>query len=119
MPPKVRKLRPTKDGRIPKDATTIKIETLRTQQACSRALVYLERHERIAFIKAMKDLKPQVEDWARYLRHTQGKDSEDLKAVKIWWTNMVARYKVYRAAEAHYQGAKPAFDPDVNGVKYG
>lgn len=119
MPAKVRKLRPTKGGKIPKDAKTVKVETLRTEQACSRARVYLERHERRAFIQAMKTLKPQIEDWARYVRHTQGKDSADLAVIQAFWKSMVAKYREYRRIESYYEGRKPAFDPDVNGVKYG
>jgi len=119
MPAKVRKLRPTKNGKIPKGTETVKVSTLRTEQACSRALVYLERAERRAFIRAMRELKPQIEDWARYVRHTQGKDSADLKVILAFWSNMTARFKAYRQTERMYQGEKPHFDPDVHGEQYG
>lgn len=116
----LRKLRPTKGGSgIPKDAPRVKVSTLRTQQACSRALVFLERHERRAFIKGIRLLKPQVEEWARYVKHTQGSDSADLAEIQKFWSNMVARYKTYRKAEAGYQGKPPSFDPDLNGEVYG
>jgi hypothetical protein len=116
MPAKVRKLRPTKGGKIGKgDMPTVKISTHRTEQACSRALVYLERAERRAFIKAMRELKPQIQDWARYLRHTQGKDSADLRVVMTFWRNMVSRYKAYQVTEMLFDGL-PKFDPDVNPI---
>jgi hypothetical protein len=116
---KVRKLRPTKNGKFPKDALEVKISTQRTEQACSRAMVYLERNERIGFMRAMRKLKPQVEDWFRYVIHTQGKNSADAKQIQAFWANMSSRYKRYREIERFYRGEKPGFDPDVNGIRYG
>lgn len=115
----VRKLRATSGGSFPKDAKRVKVASQRTQHATSRALTFLERYERRAFIRGMRELKPQIEEWARYIRHTQGADSADLAEIRRFWGNMVARYKSYRTAEAGYKGKKPSFDPDINGKVYG
>ena len=120
MKKKVRKIRGTKGGNFPKgEVCAVPISTLRTEQACSRLLTYLERHERRAFNRAMREVKPQVEDWLRYIIHTKGKDSADAKMIREYWANMVARYKQYRQIESYYEGKKPVFDPDVNGTVYG
>lgn len=113
------KLRGTKGGNFPKDAKRVKVDTLRTQQACNRALVFLERHERKAFIAGLRKLKPQIEEWARYVKHTQGKDSADLAEIQKFWQNMVARYKRARTIEAYYKGQPITFDPDIDGKVYG
>lgn len=114
---KVRKLRSTKGSEF--NGNAVKVDSLRTQQACNRALVYLERSERRAFNKALRKLKPQIEHWLKYLIHTRGKDSADVEIVMRFWQNMTTRYKHNRAMEKMYAGEPPAFDPDINGERYG
>ena len=81
--------------------------------------VFFERHERRAFMRAMREIKPQVEDWLRYVIHTQGKDSADAQMIREKWALLAAKYKHYRQIELYYKGKAPSFDPDVNGVTYG
>jgi hypothetical protein len=114
---KPRKLRSTKGTDFPVERT-VKVPSLRTEQACNSALVFLERHERRAFNRAMRALKPQMDHWARYIKHTHGPDSADMEVVNKFWANMVARYKANRRIEKMYE-SRIIFDPDVNGEKYG